>query len=61
MPDESPRLLKLVDVAKHIGVPIRTLYVWLDDGRFPVPPVAGTKPRRWNAAHIDAWMQNDAV
>ncbi|RUW55646.1 DNA-binding protein [Mesorhizobium sp. M1A.F.Ca.ET.072.01.1.1] len=51
------KTLKLVDVADYIGVTVRTLYNMIDDGRFPVPPIPDTKPRRWNVEDIDAWRK----
>lgn len=51
----NKKILKLTDVAQHLGVPVRTLYDMLRDGRFSVPPIPGTKPRRWNVDAVDAW------
>jgi predicted DNA-binding transcriptional regulator AlpA len=53
------KTLKLKKVAEHIGVPLRTLYRMIDDDRFPVDPIAGTKPRLWNTADVDAWIAGD--
>lgn len=50
-----PKILKLVDVAQHLGIPVRTLYDMLRDGRFPVEPVPDSKPRRWNIEDVEAW------
>ena len=51
----EPVTLTLVEVARYIGVSRATLYNMLIDGRFPVPPIAGTSPRRWNKEAVDAW------
>lgn len=51
----TSQILKLTDVARYLGVPVRTLYDMLKDGRFPVPPIPGTKPRRWSIDAIDEW------
>ena len=56
----SEKTLKLKKVAQHIGVPLRTLYRMLDDGRFPVAPIPGTKPRIWNTADVDAWIEGNS-
>lgn len=53
----STKILKVVDVARHLGVPVRTLYDMIKDGRFAVQPIPGTKPRRWNIEDIDAWRK----
>jgi excisionase family DNA binding protein len=52
----TARTLKLVEVSRYLAIPKRTLYNMLKDGRFPVAPVAGTKPRRWLVSDIDAWL-----
>lgn len=49
------KIMKLKDVALYLGVPVRTLYDMLNDGRFSAQPIPGTKPRRWNVEDIDAW------
>jgi len=49
-----PKILKLVDVSRHLGVPVRTLYDWIGKERF-VAPIAGTKPPRWNLEDVEAW------
>lgn len=56
-----PKILKLVDVAKHLGVPKRTLYDMIKSGRFPVDPIPGTKPRRWNFEDVEAWRKTPAT
>lgn len=47
--------MKLVEAAQYIGVSRRSLYNMMKDGRFPVEPIPGTSPRRWNIEDIDAW------
>lgn len=51
------KILKLVDVARHLTIPVRTLYDMIDDGRFNVKPIEGMKPRRWNIEDVDAWRK----
>jgi predicted DNA-binding transcriptional regulator AlpA len=55
------KILKLVDVARHLGVPVRTLYDMIADGRFPVEPIPGTKPRRWNFENVELWRSSGRV
>lgn len=52
----EPVTLNLVDLARYIGVSRATLYNMLIDGRFSVPPIAGTNPRRWNKEAVDTWL-----
>jgi len=49
------RVLKLWQVAETIGVGRRKLYRMIEDGRFPVRPIKGTKPRLWNGDDVKRW------
>jgi predicted DNA-binding transcriptional regulator AlpA len=40
--------LTLTGVSEYLGIPRRTLYNQINDGRFPVEPIPGTRPRRWS-------------
>ena len=51
----TKKTLNVQDVARLIGVSRRTLYNMLNDGRFPVLPISGTSPRRWNLDAVEAW------
>lgn len=48
--------LNVTQLAEHIGVARRTMYMMLKDGRFAVRPIKGTKPRRWSTAAVDKWL-----
>lgn len=48
--------MNLAGVARYLGVSRRNLYDQIRDGRFPVEPIPGTKPRRWTVAAIDTWL-----
>lgn len=49
-----PKILKLTDVANHLGIPKRTLYDMINSGRF-IAPIPNTKPRRWNFEDVERW------
>ena len=50
------------DLAQYIGVSRRTFYNMLKDGRFSVPHIPGTWPRRWAIEHVDSWrLSNGGV
>lgn len=51
------KLLNLTELSKHIGIPKRTLFNMVEDGRFPVKPVEGLMPRRWSVVSVDEWMR----
>lgn len=55
------KTLKLSAVAQYLGFSRRTLYNMMEDGRFPVQPIPGTQPRRWNIEDLDAWRLSRAV
>lgn len=50
------KTLTLTQLAKHIGKDKRTLYRMIDDGRFPVEHIKGTKPRLWSTEEINKWL-----
>lgn len=50
------KLLNITDVSKYLGIPRRTLYNMIADGRF-LKPIKGTKPRRWYIEDVDKWMK----
>lgn len=49
------KTLSLSELSEYIGVKRRTLYLMIQDGRFSVESIKGTKPRRWNVEDIDKW------
>ena len=52
---KEPKILTLTELAAYIPMKKRTLYNWIKKGLFPVDQIPGTKPRRWNSDHVDAW------
>lgn len=51
------KLLTLTELAEFLGIPKRTLYRMIEDGRFPVQPIKGTDPRRWNVEDVENWLK----
>ena len=49
------RTMNLTELHEYLGIPKRTLYDMIQDGRFPVAPIKGLHPRRWNVEDVDAW------
>jgi len=45
---------KAVYQEKHIGVTRQTFYNMLRDGRFIVPAISGSHPRRWRVVDVEA-------
>lgn len=52
---KTAKTLNICEVAEYIGVSRRTIYNMVDQGRFPVKPIKGTKPRRWNIDAVEKW------
>lgn len=52
---DTAKTLTLTGLVLYLGISRRTLYDMISDGRFPVKPIKGTKPRRWNIDAIDVW------
>lgn len=53
----NEKTLNIKQLAAYIGVSRRTLYNMLSDGRLPVAPIPGTKPRRWSIDDLDRWRE----
>lgn len=49
------KTLTLTQLSEYLGIKKRTLYTMIEDGRFPVSPILGSHPRRWNVEDVDAW------
>jgi excisionase family DNA binding protein len=49
------KTLCLADAARYLGFSRKTLYNMMNDGRFTVPAIPGTRPRRWDIEALDAW------
>ena len=49
------KTLTLTELADYIGIKRRTLYMMIEDGRFPIAPIKGSNPRRWNVEDVDNW------
>ena len=52
---DNGKTLSLTELAKYLGFSRRVLYVMIQDGRFPVAPIKGSNPRRWNVEDVDNW------
>lgn len=50
------KLLTLTQLAAYLGENKRTMYRMIQDKRFPVEPIKGTKPRRWCTEAVDQWV-----
>lgn len=55
MTEKLPETLTLTQLAKFLGLKTRTLHRMTKDGRFPVIPLKGLKPRRWCKEAVTAW------
>lgn len=49
------KTLTVTQLAHYLNMHKRTLYNMIQDGRFPVDPIKGSHPRRWNIEDVDAW------
>lgn len=52
----TAKTLTATATALYLGFSRKTFYNMLNDGRFPVLPIPGTQPRRWNTNDLDAWL-----
>lgn len=49
------KTLTLQKLSNYLGIPRRTLYRMIAEGRFEVAPIKGTHPRLWNKEDVDKW------
>ena len=50
------RFLRLGEVLERTGLSRSTIYVRLDQGRFPRPVSLGSRAVRWVEAEVDEWI-----
>ena len=55
MPDEPERMYGWKEAAELVGVTVRQLHKWIEQGRFPEPHRSG-KTVRWMSSEIRAWQ-----
>ena len=51
------RFLRLPEVMARTGLSRSTIYVRLDEGRFPRPVSLGSRAVGWIEAEVDEWMR----
>ena len=50
--------INLTQLAHLLDMSKRTLYQMIRDGRFPVEPIKGTKPKLWLVSDVYDWYRN---
>jgi|AntAceMinimDraft_8_1070364.scaffolds.fasta_scaffold33197_2 excisionase family DNA binding protein len=55
----SEKLLSVKDLATFLGVTTAAVYKWIKQGSMPAPYRLGgvSGPLRWDAATINAWLE----
>ena len=51
------KLITLTELVIFTCIPKRTLYRMIKDGRFPIQPIKGSNPRRWNVEEVESWLK----
>ena len=54
----EPKVLRVTEVSRLIGVSKATLYRWIKAGGFPRPLQLGPRAVRWPKDEIDEWLRN---
>lgn len=52
----NKKILNHTELAQFLGVGTTTLYRMIEDGRFPVEPIAGTK--LYSLDKVEEWIKN---
>ena len=55
MNEKLPETLTLAELAEYLQENKRTMFRMVADGRFPVEPIKGSKPRRWCIEKVKEW------
>lgn len=56
-PTPPTRLLRLPEVQARTGLSRSTIYVRVDQGRFPRPVLLGARAVGWIESEIEAWLR----
>ena len=54
----NKKTLSLTELSEYIGVSRTTLYIMIQDGRFPVQPIKGLEPKRWSIEKVNEWIES---
>lgn len=54
----GPRILRLVEVRKLVGLAPSTIWAMVKDGRFPAPRRLGGRAVGWLSLEVDRWMND---
>ena len=52
----EPRILRMPDLSRHLGISKATIYRLLNRRRFPKPIKLGPRAVGWRVADIDEWI-----
>jgi prophage regulatory protein len=55
--DNQVSLLRLPEVIGRVGLSRSTIYLYIEQGRFPKPIKLGSRAVAWNSEDIDVWIQ----
>lgn len=53
------KTLTLTELADYVGIPKRTLFDMIRDGRFPIDPIIRSSPRIWSTEQVDKWLRGE--
>lgn len=56
MPTTDAPLLTARAIAQRLGISTRTLWRWIEAGRFPQPARLSRKTLRWSAEAVEDWL-----
>ena len=57
-PGDTPKTVRLRDVARLLGVSRSTIYKYMNEGNFPLPLKLGKRAVRWRLTDIEAWLDS---
>jgi predicted DNA-binding transcriptional regulator AlpA len=61
MEDHRYRLLDYKQLARLLGVTVRTIYTWRKQRKIPPPLIKDQNRPFWSIAQIEKWQQGETV
>ena len=56
-PQASDRLMRRKEVEEMVGLACSTIYLFMDEGKFPRPIRVGPRAVRWRRSAVEGWIK----
>lgn len=52
----TDKLVRIKEINQRFGIPISTIWYWINQGNFPKPIKMGERFIAWRESELDAWL-----